>query len=368
MSVPVVVLDARLTRQMSVGMKTYVVELVKRLPKVAPDLRFIAVMNAEMPAHPDLGIVRIAERDSTNASWGEQFTLPALMEKAGPSVGHYMTPYAARWSRFPYVYTIHDVIHLRYPQYHSWKIPLYYRFVAGPVARAARAVLVPTRSTGADVQRFLGVRASASRVVPLGVSESFVVAQVERDAVGRQAKEQFHLQQPYFLYAGNHRRHKNLETLAAAWVDAASASDLVMTEDGPFEFDIDRYVRPDGRIVRAGHVGGRELIGLYAGCAGAVQPSLYEGFGLSVLEAMAAGAPCIVAETPALLEVAGNAALQFPPDDTAALARALSRLLRDAEEAERLRAAGRARIAGFSWDATARGTAAAYREAIAHAR
>jgi glycosyltransferase involved in cell wall biosynthesis len=115
-------------------------------------------------------------------------------------------------------------------------------------------------------------------------------------------------------------------------------------------------------------VGGRELIGLYAGCTAAVQPSLYEGFGLSVLEAMAAGAPCVVAETPALLEVAGNAALTFSPLDSDALARLLDGLLRDGVERDRLRAAGKARVRGFSWDATARGTAAIYREVIAHAR
>lgn len=367
MSVPVVALDARITRQMSAGMRTYVVELVKRLPKVAPDLRFIAAMNVEMPTHPDLGVIRIGEATARNASLGELFELPKILASMGPSVAHYMTPYAPRWSRAPYVYTIHDAIHLRYPQYHSWKIPWYYRFVAGPVARGARAVLVPTHATAADLHRYLEVRSSATRIVPLGVSESFAVPNTERDAVGVRAREQFGLQRPYFLYAGNHRRHKNVETLVAAWASMAAPSDLVITEDDPFAFDVDRYVRQDGRIVKVGHVGGRDLIGLYAGCAGSVQPSLYEGFGLSVLEAMAAGAPCIVAETPALLEVAGDAALRFPPADVAALAAAMMKVLTDSAAAAGLREAGRARVAHFSWDATARATASVYRESIANA-
>lgn len=366
MSVPVVAIDARMTRQMSVGMKRYVSELVLRLPKVAPDMRFIAVTNAALDVHPDLGVVRIGEKSSVNGSLGEMFALPKLMASCRPSAGHYTTPYAPRWSPFPYVYTIHDLIHRRYPQYHSWKIPPYYALLVGPVARGARLVTVMTKATVPDLQTYLGVPAERARVVPLGVSEKF-----RPDAVGAagvaqtaQARERFGLSRPFFLYAGNHRRHKNLETMAAGWSKVSEACDLAITEDGPFDFEIDRYVKANGRIVRLGHVGERDLAALYAACSGAIQPSLYEGFGLSVIEAMAAGAPCAIAQTPALLEVAGGAALTFPPRDADALAQALSTLLRDAAECARLREAGMRRAAGFSWDETARGTAAAYREVI----
>ena len=85
---------------------------------------------------------------------------------------------------------------------------------------------------------------------------------------------------------------------------------------------------------------------------------------MTVIESMAAGAPCVVADTPALVETAGGAALTFPPLDADALARALTTLLRDPVESARLRAAGRGRASMFSWDTTARDTAAVYREAI----
>jgi len=363
-SSPLVAIDARMTRQMSVGMKTYVRELVKRLPKVAPDMRFVALADEDVELHPDMGVLRIDKRVAGNGSFGELFGLAKRINAVHPVLGHYPTPYAPRWSPFPYVYTIHDLIHRRFPAYHSWKIPPYYALLVGPVARNAAAIIVPTRATVADANEFLGVAPERVRPVAMGVSESFVAGAGADRSERRTVAERFGLAPTYFLYAGNHRKHKNVETLVAAWAKVDDPSDLAITEDDPFDFAIDRYEKRGGRIVRLGHVGERDLIALYAASAGVVQPSLYEGFGLTVIEAMAAGAPCVVADTPALVETAGGAALIFPPRDIDALARTLTTLLRDPAESARLRAAGRGRAAMFSWDATARNTAAVYREAI----
>src|SRR6202022_1022585 len=102
----------------------------------------------------------------------------------------------------------------------------------------------------------------------------------------------------------------------------------------------------------------------YAGCVASIQPSLYEGFGLSVLESMASGAPAVVARTPALLEIGADAVESFPPTDAAALGTIMTRLLNDSERARQLSKAGRVRAAMFSWETTARATADVYREAL----
>jgi alpha-1,3-rhamnosyl/mannosyltransferase len=116
--------------------------------------------------------------------------------------------------------------------------------------------------------------------------------------------------------------------------------------------------------VPLGHVDEEVLVALYAGCAVVVQPSSYEGFGLSVLEGMAAGAPVIVAQTPALVEVAGDAALMFAHDDAAALTDRLKAVIAGGPATEAMRARGRRRAAEFTWDRTASLTADVYREAL----
>ena len=360
---PKVVLDARITRQMSVGMRTYVRELVARLPRAAPDLTFIAVSNVQL-AGTGLEVVRIDESTTANASLGEQILFPALLRGRGDLI-HYMSVYAPRYSPLPYVYTIHDLIHRRFPEYHSWKIPPYYRFVARPVAHNARAVITDARATIPDLARYLGLNERSVRVVPLGVSEKFFVDEVTRAQRAARARERFGLRAPFVLYAGNRRKHKNLETLFDAWSRLARPCDLILTEDGPFAFDSDRYVSRHGRMISLGHVDEDLLVSLYAGCAAAVQPSSYEGFGLSVLEGMAAGAPVIVARTPALLEVAGDASLVFQHDSAAALAEQLDAALAGGPAIDTLRSRGRSRAAEFTWDRTARMTAAVYREAVA---
>ncbi len=311
-------------------------------------------------------MVTVPERQAANGSFGEQFGLARKFAglQTGRSLIHLMSVYAPRATPKPYVYTIHDLIHRRFPHYFKWKVQPYYRFVAGPVARGACAVITDAQATLPDLERFLGVAPAMARVVPLGVGERFTLSDAQRQELAPLARQRFGLAGPYVLYAGNHREHKNLETLTAAWQRLGQPADLVLTEEYPFSFDLDRYGKSGGRIVRVGRVSDDELVALYAGCAATVQPSLYEGFGLAVLEGMAAGAAVIVAQTPALLEVAGDAALTFAPRDAAALAASMEAALAGGAAIDELRVRGRARAAAFSWDETARRTAAVYRECL----
>ena len=310
--------------------------------------------------------VRVEERLAANGSVGEQVSFGGVLRRAaqGKALVHLMSVYAPRFAPTPYVYTIHDLIHRRFPQYFKWKVRPYYALIAGPVARSAAAVITDAKATIPDLERFMGVRPENVRVVPLGVDSRFALDAPAHERRAAAVRERFGLDRPYVLYAGNHREHKNLETLAAAWQRVGQPCDLVLTEAYPFPFDLDRYGKSDGRMVRPGHVSDEELIGLYAGCAATVQPSLYEGFGLAVLEGMAAGAPVIVAQTPALLEVAGDAAMTFPPRDSDALTHALVQALAGGPEIDALRVRARTRAAAFSWDETARRTAQVYRECM----
>ena len=176
-----IALDARLTRQMSVGMKAYVRELVARLPGAAPDLEFAVYSNEKLDvSEPNARFVCLSAFAASNGGVGEQFVLPQRLQAAGADLIHYMSVYAPRRSRTAYVYTIHDLIHLRFPHYFSWKVPPYYRFVVGPVARAASAVITDARATVADLDELLHVAAARVRVIPLGVSEQFTLEDDQR--------------------------------------------------------------------------------------------------------------------------------------------------------------------------------------------
>jgi glycosyltransferase involved in cell wall biosynthesis len=361
-----IALDARLTRQMSAGMKTYVRALIARLPAAQPQLDFVIFSNERFLNLPANATLRpVDARMTSNGSIAEQFSFARLLEDSGADVVHFMSIYAPRRLKLPHVYTIHDLIHLRYPRYFSWKVPPYYRLVVRPVAQRARLVITDAQATVGDLHRYLGVNAGRVRVVPLAASDVFTLDEHARPALAAAARQRYGLEQPYFLYAGNHRPHKNLETLVEAWRMTRRPCDLVLTEDGPFGFSLDAGNKSSGRIAAVGHVSETDLAGLYAGCAAAVQPSLYEGFGLGVLEAMAAGAATIISRTPALLELASHASLTFAPHDARELAHHMETLLADAEVARALREAGRKRSLDFSWSKTAQRTAQLYEEAMA---
>jgi glycosyltransferase involved in cell wall biosynthesis len=369
---PLIALDARLTRQMSIGMKIYVRELVARLPRAAPDLQFAIFSNQRLSIDQGNAVlVPVSAFTAGNGSVGEQLLYPRALNSRHPDLIHYMSVYAPRFSRAPHVYTIHDLIHLRFPHYFSWKVPLYYRHVAGPVARSSRAVITDAAATVADLGAFLGVQPQCARVIPLGVSEQFALSDDERTQRAERIRARFNIERPYFLYAGNHRPHKNLQTLYAAWSEFVHRPcDLVITEDPSPDLKAERSEPQQwadgtgGKVRLTRHVDVDDLISLYAGCVASIQPSLYEGFGLSILESMASGAPAVVARTPALLEVGADAVESFPPTDAAALGTIMANLLTDGEQARRLRQAGKRRAAMFNWETTARATADVYREAL----
>ncbi len=166
------------------------------------------------------------------------------------------------------------------------------------------------------------------------------------------------------------RPHKNLARLldALALIEAARRPVLVLP-GYPTEHEAELRHRAAALGLTAhtrflGWVDGAELEGLYASAACFVFPSLSEGFGLPVLEAMSRGVPVACSGEGAVAEVAGDAALRFDPRSPRAIADAVERLLSDAAEADRLRQAGRVHAAGFTWERTARGTLASYRRAL----
>ncbi|MBI4240960.1 MAG: glycosyltransferase family 4 protein [Candidatus Rokubacteria bacterium] len=240
-------------------------------------------------------------------------------------------------------------------------------------ARRADRVIVHSRSGAADVGACFGVAPERIAVVPLGVGPEFFPepppvqeAVRARLAPGREG---------FVLFCGSLEPRKDVATLLRAFArlpDARERYRLVLAGgDGRASEEIGELISRLGlgeAVGREGYLGVPEMRALYAAAALFVLPSLYEGFGLPILEAMACGTPVIAAYTSSLPEVVGDAGLLVPPGDPEALAGAMARVLDDADLAADLRQRGFRRAKGFTWEATAAKTLAVYRAVEAEGR
>ena len=355
------------------GMETYARELIPALRAQRPDLRLTAFVSREaaVVAGPwtelvDQVTVPVCARNRVEWVRGEQQLLPCLARRAGVDVLHSLASTAPAWGRFRRVVTVHDLHYRLAPQAHAGALSLGMRVLVPLAARRSDRVIAISQATAMDVRRHLRVADERLDVVPQGVGASPAVAPEPEAALrARHALGE----RTVVLSASAKRPHKNLLRLLEALALMPERRRPVVVLPGyPTAHERELHERAvalgvDGDVRFLGWLAGAELEGLYALAAAFVFPSLHEGFGLPVLEAMLRGVPVACSDASSLPEVAGDAALLFPPQDPAAIAAAIERLLSDAALADRLRAAGRERAARFSWAATARGTAASYERA-----
>jgi glycosyltransferase involved in cell wall biosynthesis len=230
--------------------------------------------------------------------------------------------------------------------------------------RSADAIIAVSRHTAEDLVRHRRTDEERIHVVPLAASFSQVGPDVE-ETVAR-LKIPF----PYVLFVGTLEPRKNLVRLVRAFRRvAARGAPHALVLAGPIGWGHNQLMRElaveaPGEIILTGETSAADRDALYRGASVFVYPSLYEGFGLPVLEAMARGAPCVVSTASSLPEVAGEAALLVDPRSVAGLAEAIERVTNDQALASRLSAAGRRRADRFSWEETARLTLEVYKSVL----
>jgi glycosyltransferase involved in cell wall biosynthesis len=340
------------------GMETYARGLLPRLASLGVEP--VAFVNREAE-HEQLGVatvlVPVDARDRVQWVRGEQLLLPRLAAKAGCEIVHSLGSTAPLRGRFRRVTTIHDLHYKTVPSAH---FGLRARGMAALVpagARRAHRVLADSEQTRADILEHIGLPAERVEVVPLGVQAPAPGAATPtanlRDRFGLARRR-------VVLTTGGTRPHKNVARLVEALRDA---DDTVLVVTG-YATPEDAALLGEPHVVRTGHVAAADLDGLYALADVVCAPSLSEGFGMPVLEAMVRGVPVACSATGALAEVAGDAARAFDPTDVASIRAALLELLADPAQRERLAAAGRERAAQFTWERTARLTVDAYRRVL----
>jgi glycosyltransferase involved in cell wall biosynthesis len=266
------------------------------------------------------------------------------------------------------VTTIHDAIPYIYPRTSSRLDWLIYRVWLPRAGRAVAAVVTVSWQSREDILTHLSVPPERVAVVPLAPGRQFRPLSAAEVAP---ALRQCGIERPYILYVGALEPRKNLPRLLAAYAQLRRWSDrwrLVIVGarkwvSSPI-FDAVRQLGLEPHVTFTGYVADEHLPALYAGADLFTFPSLYEGFGLPVLEAMACGAPVVTSHTSSLPEVAGDAAILIDPTDVAQIAAAMWLVLSQPALADALRERGLARAAQFSWERTARETVAVYETAI----
>jgi glycosyltransferase involved in cell wall biosynthesis len=308
--------------------------------------------------------------------WWEQLGVVSAARKADVDLVH--VPYFSAPLRqpVPFIVTIHDAIPLVLKQYAGGRVTRGYLKVVGRAARKANLVLTDSRHAAGDIQKHLGIPAERIRPIPLAAGDEFTPARGTADELRIDSmRTRLGLTRPFILNVGGFDQRKNLvsliEAFALARPDLPEDLDLVIVgsphSGNPHLFPdvrpaVERYDLRE-RVKLTGFVSEEDKLDLYRAAAAFVFPSMYEGFGLNPLEAMACGTPVISSNLSSLPEVVGDAGLTVDPTPEA-LANALARLLNDTALQDDLRQRGLEQASRFSWEETARQTIDAYNDVL----
>lgn len=351
------------------GVGWYTFHLLRSLVELKEDVEILAYVQPGAKARLDAGLLAWERGDRFR--WIEAG--PVLMRWRGSLDRldlYHGTNFKMRTTgRFGGVVTIHDLWLDRYPQYSRKLFGQRLSFYRSKRrAWRARRVITVSDHSARDIENLYGLPKDQIVVIPNGVSADFKpVRDLEaleelRRRIGLQTRR-------FILFVGGADPRKNHETLVQAYAGRKAALKdyaLVLVGDPVHRFgDLRESARRYGiadRVVCPGRLPIADLRLLYAHAAVFVFPSIYEGFGMPVLEAMACGAPVITSSTTALPEVAGDAAMLVNPEDANALAGAMLLVLEDRPLLETLRAKGFERVRQFTWERAARRTLAVYRE------
>jgi glycosyltransferase involved in cell wall biosynthesis len=364
---PSIAIDVRMADAPGIG--TYLRNLVPRVIAARPWWRFVlfgTTATIERAGWAALENVSVRQLSAPIYSVREQLALRALR---GERVDVFWSPHynIPLRGRAPLVVTVHDLIHLARPEYtQNVAKRAYAGLMFETIRRRASAILTVSEFTKGEFLRLVGSPSAPITVAYNGVDECWF-----RQSESRSPRPA----EPYIVCVASLKPHKNLVTLIQAFATLrdriphnlliVGRTDGLRTADSAVLGHAGAY---GDRVRLIGEVNDATLRSLIAGAAALVHPSLYEGFGLAPLEAMAAGCPCLVSRTTAMPEVCGDAALYCNPLDPTDIASRLCQLVTDQPLRTDLSARGRSRAATFQWSRTAERTLGALDHALARVR
>ncbi len=355
----------------SAGIHGYIAELIKHLPSADAGLRYTAMTHplaakliAGMPTRTsDL----ITERPWARIAW-EQCFQPLIAARERFDLLHGLAFVSPLMGRCPTVVTVHDLSFALFPEWARGANAAYLRLFTRLSCKKATRIIAVSEHTRRDVIRLYGVADDKVQAIPHGVDARFSPRSGQEIAEFRRTHA---LPEHFILFVGTLEPRKNLVKLIQAFSNIKSQLSnlklVLVGGRGWADDEIFAAIEKLGlheHVIWAGYAPADDLPLWYNSADVFAFPSLYEGFGMPLLEAMACGTPVVTSTAACLPEVAGDAALIVPPDDADALADALQRALTDRAVRQTLRANGLARAAAFTWEDTARRTAAVYRQTL----
>ena len=355
------------------GAGNYIVNLIQALARVdsANDL-VVFTKPFHAPLFQSLERVRVEHitlpMRTLRIAW-EQMLLPQLIRQHKLDVfhsPHYTMPFAAPCAT---IVTFHDMTFFLYPQAHLLYKRSFFRMIIPISARRARAVIAISESTRQDILRWTKISPTKVFGVPYGIGSNF--RPEKNPAVLDALRRKYNLPTEFLLYVGNLEPRKNLPTLLQAFarlVKQGLPHDLVLAGSRGWKdnqvFATCKELGLSQRVCFIGFVPQSELPALYSACSAFVYPSIYEGFGLPVLEAMACGALVVTSNVSSMPEVAGDAGILIDPHNVDNLMKALHQVLTDKELRATLPSKAIARASLFSWERAAKETLAVYERAV----
>jgi glycosyltransferase involved in cell wall biosynthesis len=353
----------------SAGITSYIYNLLRHLPGIASEMAYTVFLSERRYKGPPglrLQVSRLpTDRPPVRIFW-EQALLPWVARREGIDLLHNVAFVGPLASTCPFIVTVHDLSFLFYP--HSFRSlrRSYLRVFAGMSVRRARRVIAVSESTKHDLVEVYGISPARIDVVHNGVDGSFQPLPADQVAAFR---HQSGLPDRFVLFVGTLEPRKNIVRLIEAYARLPKDRPPLVLVGGKGWFYDEIFARVEalgltGDVRLAGFVPAEELPLWYNAADLFVYPSIYEGFGLPPLEAMACGTAVITSTASSLPEVVGEAGRLVDPADTDALASAMAKVLSDRDLQHEMEAAGRVQAAGFSWESAARGTVDSYRRAL----
>ncbi len=364
-----VAIDARKLHDFGIG--TYIRNLLRHLARIDRDTEYVLLTfeeDRDVPKQLGENFRAVCE-PSPNYSIREQIHVPWVLFREKPDVfhaPHYVLPAAVPCRS---VVTIHDCIHLRFPQYLPNRAAhMYARAAMWAAARRSDRILTVSEASKRDILRYFNVRPEKIVVVYNALDERFGATPSEEDIA--RVRERYQLDHGFVLYAGNIKPHKNLVRLIEAFEslrrDGFEDLKLLIIGDEISKWPALRHAVHQHKLHKhvrfLGFLRDDTLAVLYRLAAVFVFPSLYEGFGLPPLEAMASGTPVVTSNVSSLPEVAGDAAVLVDPYDAIDIKEGIKRVLTDPALREQMRARGLVRARAFSWEKSVERTHQIYQE------